>query len=66
MEKELWLFTVYYPFGQGEAFLENELPILAEGFQRVKLFPLLVSGAPRPLPPNVEVVQLFSPEEVYR
>jgi glycosyltransferase involved in cell wall biosynthesis len=66
MEKELWLFTVYYPFGQGEAFLENELPILAEGFERVKLFPLLVSGAPRPLPPNVEVVQLISPEEVYR
>lgn len=66
MKRELWLFTMYFPYGNGEAFLENELPILAKGFQRVKLFPLLADGAVRPLPPNVEVVKLFSTAEAYR
>lgn len=66
MDKELWLFTMRFPFGHGEAFLENELPILAKGFQRVKLFPLLADGEPRALPANVEVVKLFGPAEAYR
>ncbi|MBK9059423.1 MAG: glycosyltransferase [Flavobacteriales bacterium] len=64
--KELWLFTIRFPFGHGEAFLENELPILAQGFERVRLFPLLPGGEQRPLPPGVEVERLFSEEEAYR
>ncbi len=63
---ELWLFTIRFPFGHGEAFLENELPILAKGFERVRLFPLLSEGEPRPLPPGVEVERLFTEEEAYR
>lgn len=63
---ELWLFTMRFPFGHGEAFLENELPILAKGFQRVRLFPLLAIGEQRPLPHGVEVKQLFTEEEAYR
>lgn len=66
MMKELWLFTIRFPFGHGEAFLENELPILAQGFERVRLFPLLPGGEQRPLPPGVEVERLFSEEEAYR
>ena len=58
--RELWLFTIRFPFGNGEAFLENELPILARGFERVKLFPLMPEGPPRPLPKNVETVVLLS------
>lgn len=63
--KELWLFTVRFPFGHGEAFLENELPILARGFARIRLFPLIAEGEARPLPPNVDVVRLFT-DDVYR
>ncbi len=65
-DKELWLFTIRFPFGHGEAFLENELPILAEGFKRVRLFPLLPIGEQRPLPAGVEVERLYSEKEVNR
>jgi glycosyltransferase involved in cell wall biosynthesis len=65
-KQELWLFTMRFPFGHGEAFLENELPILAQGFRRVRLFPLLSSGEARPLPAGVEVERLFTLEEAYR
>lgn len=64
--KELWLFTIGFPFGHGEAFLENELPILTQGFGRVRLFPLMPIGEQRPLPPGVEVECLFTEEEAYR
>ena len=56
---ELWLFTMRFPFGTGEAFLEHELPFLAARFQRVLLFPLEADGEPRDLPGNVEVVRPF-------
>lgn len=65
-KQELWLFTMRFPFGHGEAFLENELPILAQGFKRVRLFPLLSTGEVRPLPAGVEVERLFTHEEAYR
>ncbi|MGV9011302.1 MAG: glycosyltransferase [Flavobacteriales bacterium] len=64
--KELWLFTIRFPYGHGEAFLENELPILAQGFDRVRLFPLMPIGEQRPIPPGVEVECLFIEKEVYR
>jgi glycosyltransferase involved in cell wall biosynthesis len=63
--KELWLFTIRYPFGNGEPFLANELPVLCKGFSRIKIFPLFAEGAPRAVPENVEVVQLFG-SDVYR
>lgn len=53
--KELWLFTTRFPHGFREAFLENELPVLAERFSRVVIFPEHAEGALRALPPNVEV-----------
>ncbi|HEX2616807.1 MAG TPA: glycosyltransferase [Flavobacteriales bacterium] len=56
--KEIWLFTMRYPFGEGEAFLENELPVLCERFERVRLFPLERVGTARTLPPNAEVAPL--------
>jgi len=55
MGKELWLFTVSYPYGTNEAFLANELPVLAKRFDKVVLFPLLGKGVANPLPPGVEV-----------
>ncbi len=59
MNKELWLFTIRFPFGNGESFLENELPVLARGFSKVRVFPLMPEGAQRSVPANVEVVRIF-------
>ncbi|MCB9170784.1 MAG: glycosyltransferase [Flavobacteriales bacterium] len=47
---------MHFPYGVGEAFLEHELPFLAERFDRVSLFPLEVLGPSRDLPAGVEVV----------
>ena len=66
MKKELWLFTTHFPYGNGESFLENELPILAKGFQHVKIFPMLAMDKQRALPSNVDVINLFTAEEFYR
>lgn len=66
MATELWLFTMRFPYGHGEAFLENELPVLCEGFGRVRIFPLHAGGTLRELPANVEVVDLFGPGQEYR
>ncbi len=59
MDKELWLFTQNFPYGRGEAFLENELPTLAARFGRVRVFPLHGGEGMRALPPNVEVERLL-------
>lgn len=53
--KELWLFTTRFPHGFREAFLENELPVLCERFERVVIFPEHPEGPLRPIPPNAEV-----------
>lgn len=63
---ELWLFTMRFPYGHGEAFLENELPVLSAGFGRVRIFPLHAGGTMRELPGNVEVVDLFGQGQEYR
>ncbi len=64
MGKELWLFTVSYPYGTNEAFLANELPVLAQRFEKVVLFPLLGKGVANPLPAGVEVRHVIA--EPYR
>jgi glycosyltransferase involved in cell wall biosynthesis len=38
MKKTLILLTAEFPFGQGEPFLENELPILCNHFDEVKIY----------------------------
>lgn len=64
--EEIWLFTMQFPYGNGEAFLENELPYLAEGFRHVRIFPMLGEGSARAMPPGVQVENPFSTEEAYR
>ena len=54
--KEIWLFTTSFPFGQGEPFLENELPTLCRRFEKVTIIPLFAEGPAREVPPNVEVL----------
>ncbi|MEO8066919.1 MAG: glycosyltransferase [Flavobacteriales bacterium] len=59
MGKTLRLFTVGYPYGVIEAFLVNELPILARRFDRVIVHPLHPKGELRAVPPGVEVEPLM-------
>lgn len=61
--KELWLFTMHYPFGVREAFLENEMPVLCKRFDRVLVFPENRNGTQRTMPPNAELQLLL--EEPY-
>lgn len=60
MGKTLRLFTVGYPYGVIEAFLVNELPILARRFDRVIVHPLHPKGALRQVPHGVEVEPLMN------
>ena len=58
MKSCLVLLTKTYPFGSGEEFIENELPFLAEAFDRVILIATSVpeqSPQTRAVPGNTEV-----------
>lgn len=39
MGKTLFLFSKTFPFGHGEQYIENELPFLAEQFEKVVIYP---------------------------
>lgn len=53
--KELWLFTMRFPYGLGETFIGTELPFLCERFDRVVIFPLIAEGEPRIIPANASI-----------
>jgi glycosyltransferase involved in cell wall biosynthesis len=53
----LFLFTLQYPYGTGESFIENELSELASKFGRIYVLPFSFSGPERELPSNVEVIK---------
>lgn len=56
---ELVLLTSAYPFGnKAETFLETEIEVLAERFRRVHVLPSHRVPQVRPLPPNVELVEM--------
>jgi glycosyltransferase involved in cell wall biosynthesis len=58
-ELELVLLTSAYPFGnEAETFLETEIDVLAERFRRVYVLPSHRVPRVRPLPPNVELVEM--------
>ena len=59
----LFLFTLRYPYGTGETFIENELRVLSELFATIYIFPLSSVGFSRELPENVKVVHW---EDSYR
>jgi glycosyltransferase involved in cell wall biosynthesis len=56
MSRILHLYTLSYPFGQGEGFIENELHYLAKRFENVLIHPWNFSKeVPRKVPENVFV-----------
>jgi len=54
----LLFFTSYFPYGHSETFIENEISILADNFDKVLLISMSGSGRRRSVPKNVEVVDL--------
>ena len=58
MAENLHLFTMSYPYGDGEPFLENELNYLATRFSKIFIYPSNVSPTKRDLPVNVELREL--------
>lgn len=40
MNRTLFFFTLAFPYGNGESFIENELPYLAESFSKIYIIPL--------------------------
>jgi glycosyltransferase involved in cell wall biosynthesis len=58
--KTCYLFTQSYPYGDGEVFIEQEIPFLAKYFQKVVVFPMDNERELRELPNNVEVKSIFN------
>src|ERR1035437_721850 len=64
----LFLFTDTFPHGLSEAFLENELPFLADKFEKVILIPLYNKPGTRALPNNVkfwDTIIKFNPSDKF-
>lgn len=67
MASTLFFFTKRYPYGNSEAFVHNEIPYLAQAFDRIVLCPLEEASRNkegRPLPTNVEVYPLWERPEL--
>lgn len=61
--KTLIMLTKYYPFGSGEAFVENEMNIVAERFDRVILIACDIDRkitSQRHIPQNVDIIRIDS------
>ncbi len=58
--KTLVLFTVSYPYGSKEQFLETEITYLSEAFKEVIVIPMQTDRKMREVPPNVKVDAAFS------
>lgn len=55
----LVLLTLNYPYGNSENFLEVELPVLAQHFDRVIVIPWDKAKGEREVPSNVEIISKF-------
>lgn len=52
-------FTAEFPFKNAESFIENEIPILSNNFDKIKLFPhYFKDDKQRKLPKNIEIIQI--------
>ena len=63
--KKLFLYTATYPFGQGETFIDHDLSVLVENYDKIFLIPFSKTGKQRTVPfDNVEVLDLPEHENV--
>lgn len=59
MKKNLYFFTASFPFGKGESFIENEIPFLANSFDKITIIPIYCyngTGVIRTTPDNCKVL----------
>ena len=63
-KRELLLLTDYFPFSDGETFLENEIPYLAENYNLKIISSDITSLQTRDVPRGVEVFRI-SPKQGY-
>lgn len=59
-DRTLWVFTLSYPFGHGEAYIGHELTELAQRFRSIRVFPMFPQGPERPMPAGVSLERLFT------
>jgi colanic acid/amylovoran biosynthesis glycosyltransferase len=59
MRRHLLLFTVSYPFDNGEPFLAQEIQDLSRAFERVSIVPMVGRKITNAVPSNVKVVRPF-------
>ncbi len=60
MKKNLILFTVSYPYGNKEQFLETEILYLGKYFKKVTVIPTFIEGEKREVPKNIDVDTEFA------
>ncbi|HSJ69437.1 MAG TPA: glycosyltransferase [Anditalea sp.] len=67
MKNNLVFLTQNYPYGNGEDFIENELPILLLHFDKILILPSLSRNfdKKRLLPDRVEVINFHNPQGVF-
>jgi len=65
-KKDLFFFTQSYPYGNGEAFIENELNFLASSFETVFLFHKSKTESRRDVPKNVKLIYIEEPNNVLK
>lgn len=66
MNRPIFLFTTSFPYGHGETFLENEIPILLKEFGEVTLMPINPIGKPRVCPDGVTILDVFKDYDYQR
>ena len=60
MKRNLILFTVSYPYGSREQFLETEIEYLSKHFKTVTVIPAFLGGEQREVPKNIVVDRGFA------
>jgi len=58
--KDIIIFTVSYPYGTKEQFLETEIKYLSQHFKKVIVIPAYISKEARGVPANVSVDTVFA------
>ena len=53
------IITLTYPYGKGDRFLSEEIPVIAQEFEHIYILPLFKrDGVLRPLPKNVSLIRV--------
>ena len=66
MKKKLVLITAHFPYGTSETFLESELPILAQNFEKIEILTFPTKGDKREIPTNCSVSEIkFNQKSIF-